>query len=163
MNKKRYNVVGYGSLVSHKSLKQTIPDKKFKLVIVQGYKRIFNLEDKGGDYLNIEKSPGSKFNGVLFSVDEEEFKKLVKRELEYNLEEEDVFDFKTGKKIGKAFVFIDYFFDIDPGRMFPEKRYFALCREAAYHISEKFGKFWDETTFTSEGEKIRGLVKKKLI
>ena len=150
----RFKVVGYGSLISHESLKETVRNKKFTPVIVKGYKRIFNLIDGKKDVLNIVKDKDSKFNGVLFSVDESELKKLIKRELEYSMEKVEVYNFKTNKKIGKAFTFIDYFLDIDDGKITPNKSYFLLCREAAYHISNDFGEMWDKTTFTSDGKQI---------
>jgi len=157
----KFNVVGYGSLISHNSLKETIKDKKFTPVIVKGYKRVFNLVDGKADVLNLVKDKNSSFNGVLFSVEEKELKRLIKRELEYNMEQVDIFDFKTGKKIGQAFTFIDYFLDLDNGKKLPDKSYLILCREAAYHISEEFGKFWDKTTFLSSGENIGEFLKNK--
>lgn len=150
----KYPIVGYGSLLSHSSLKETIKDKEFTKILVKGYKRIFNLIDKGGDVLNLEKDKGCEFNAVLFYVDDEELKKLKLREDEYNLESVDVFDFVTGKKICKAYTSIDYIVDIDSGRMLPQKGYFVLCRKAAYDLGEDFGKVWDETTYLSSGERV---------
>ena len=155
-----YHFVGYGSLISHDSLKDTIKDKKFTPVIVKGYKRIFNLSINGKDILNLKKSPKSKFNGIIFSVNEKEFKKIKLREEEYNLEETEVYDFKTNKKIGKAFICIDYFLEIDHRKRLPNKSYFILCREAAYHLSKDFGKFWDNTTLISDNEKVSNWIKK---
>ncbi|MEK6908744.1 MAG: hypothetical protein AABX23_01690 [Nanoarchaeota archaeon] len=50
--------IGYGSLLSHSSLKETIKDKKFTPIIVKGYKRIFNLKIRNNgktDILNLIK------------------------------------------------------------------------------------------------------------
>lgn len=55
----KYNIIGYGSLISHKSLSKTIPDKHFTPVIVKGYERIFDLAVKKGscpDVLNLKKT-----------------------------------------------------------------------------------------------------------
>jgi|SRR3989344_584788 len=155
-----YSIVGYGSLISHKSLKQTLKDKRFVPVIVKGYERIFNLSsDNGKDVLNLKISPKAKFNCVLFKVDEKELKEIKLREDEYNLEKTKVYDFKTGKFLGEALIVIDYIVDIDKKGHFPDKGYFILCREAAYHINKEFGQMWDETTFTADGKKVSSWIK----
>jgi len=156
---KTYNVIGYGSLISHKSLSKKIPNKHFKPVIVKNYKRIFNLAGRKTDYLNIIPSKNSKFNGVMFKVTEKELIKLKDREVEYNLEPIYAYDFKTKKKLAEAFLFIDSFLCIDNSKRKPNEHYLKLCREAAYHISKEFGKFWDETTFTADGKKISEIIK----
>ena len=158
----RQNIIGYGSLISHKSLKKTISDRKYVPVIVKGYKRIFNLEIKktnDSDVLNLRSSKNSQFNAVLFQVNEKELRELMQREAPYNLEKTKVYDFLTLKKIGKAYLVIDYIVAIDHKNKKPTKKYFILCREAAYHISDEFGKMWDETTYTSSGKKIKNWLK----
>ncbi len=156
-----YKVVGYGSLISHNSLKEDIGDKRFKPVIVKGFKRIFDIyEGKRGDVLNLEEDKKGKFNGVMFKVDENELRKLRKREDVYGFEKKNVYDFKTRKKIGKALLFIDFFIDIDKKKKLPDKRYFILCREAVYHISKEFGRMWDKTTFVADGERVDKWIKK---
>lgn len=157
-----YKIAGYGSLLSHKSLQETFSNKKFKKVIIKGFKRVFNLIDSKGrnpDVLNIEKSKNNFLNGVLFSVNSKELKKLKEREDDYNLEEVEYYDFKTGKLLGNCLISIDYLVAIDHRHKNPKKKYFILCREAAYHLSKEFGKMWDETTFTSSGEKIADWIK----
>ncbi|MFC1753035.1 gamma-glutamylcyclotransferase family protein [Thermoproteota archaeon] len=159
----KHKVVGYGSLISHKSLKKTIPDRQLTSVIVKGYRRIFNLaikKDENPNVLNIERLDDSTFNGVLFEVNDEELVDIKEREWEYNLEEAWVYDFVTGKRLCKCFIVIDYVIAIDKNHRKPQKEYFILCREAAYHISEEFGKYWDNTTYTSDGEKISEWLKK---
>lgn len=155
---KKYHVVGYGSLMSHKSLRQTVPDRNFKQVIIKGYQRIFNVMAKTGkspNTVNLIKKKGYTCNGVLFTVNEEDLAKIRERESpEYKLHKAAVFDFNSGKKLGSAFMAIDHSISIDSLHQKPNKSYFILCREAAYHISETFGRYWDETTYTSSGEKI---------
>ena len=51
-------MIGYGSLISHNSLKETINNKHFKPVIIKGYKRIFDIyvkKNENSDILNLEK------------------------------------------------------------------------------------------------------------
>lgn len=159
----KYNFIGYGSLVDHNSLRESIKDKKFQLVKVKGYKRIFNLSlnfDKNNDVLNIQKSKAGIFNAVLFSVNEEELKQLKKREEDYNFEKVVVYDFASNKKIGLAMIDIDYIVSIDKKHKLPGKKYFILCRNAAYKISEEFGRFWDKTTYISNNERVDKWIKK---
>ena len=158
-----YNIIGYGSLLSHKSLKDTISNKHFKPVIIKGYKRIFNIaikQNENFDELNLEKSKNSKLNGVMFKVNEKELEKIKQRESEYNLEETEAYYFKTNKKLGKSLIVIDYFLKIDSKNKLPSKSYFILCREAAYHLSKKFGQYWDKTTFISDNERVDKWIKK---
>ncbi len=158
----KYKFVGYGSLLSHRSFHPSEKDAKILgAVIVKGYKRIFDISESGknSDVLNVEKSSGSEFNGILFEVDERELGKLSDREDWYNFEPVKVYDFKTKKPLGKALVCVDHYLFIDKRKELPAKDYFILCREAAYHLSGEFGKFWDETTFLSNGEKVAEWIK----
>ena len=154
-----YHLIGYGSLMSHQSLRETIPDKHFTPVIVKGYKRIFNLAEKNGDVLNLIKSRKSFFNGVLFKVNEKELIKIKKREDEYNLEETSAYDFLTKKKLCKCLIVTDNIISIDRKKRKPDKSYFTLCRESAYHISKEFGRYWDNTSFISNGQKVSNWIK----
>jgi cation transport regulator ChaC len=160
-----YNFIGYGSLISHKSLRETVKDRKFKPVIVKGFKRIFNLRlnEREGDVLNVVKDRRCFFNGVMFRVNDSELVKLKEREDDYNLEEAEAYDFSTKKKLGKGFVVVDYMVGIDKKKRKPSKSYFELCREAAYHISKEFGKMWDETTYTSNGKSVREGIGKEIV
>jgi len=156
-----YKLIGYGSLISHKKWAQYATHKHhFKQVLVKGYKRIFDIKYHGGDVLNVEKSVGHHFNAVMFTITPEELANLKRRESGYNLELCCVHDFKTGKKIGKGYLFIDYINAIEHHKKArPLKEYFKVCREAAYHISKKFGKEWDKTTYTADNEQIYSWLK----
>jgi len=157
-----HNMVGYGSLISHNSLKETINNKHFKPVIIKGYKRIFDIYSKknaNSDVLNIKKSKNSKLNGVMFKVNDLELEKIKKREDWYSLKKVKAYDFESGKLLGECFIVIDYTIRIDKDNKLPSKCYFILCREAAYHINKKFGNFWDKTTFTSDNETVSEWIK----
>lgn len=150
-------MIGYGSLLSHQSLSRTIPDKPFTPILVRGYKRLFNLAVSKGrnpDVLNVQKARGKTFNGVLFHVDEQELRRIMEREEDYNLEETHAYDFRTKRMVGKGFVCADYVVGIDRLKRLPEKKYFILCREAAYHISLPFGEYWDQTTYLADGNTV---------
>jgi cation transport regulator ChaC len=160
----KYYFFGYGSLLDHKSLKQSIRDKKFHQAYIKGYKRIFNLKEgkkHKSDILNLIKKRGYSCNGVLFKVNKDELKSLTRREDEYNLEQTTAYDFLTRKRIGKCFMVIDYLVSIDKGKFNPNKSYFNLCRKAAYSLSNKFGKQWDKTTFLSNGISVQDWLNKK--
>lgn len=158
-----YNIIGYGSLLSHQSLLETCKNKKFTPIIVKDFKRVFNLKsevNKKSDILNLKKQKNSLFNAVQFKVNKTELKKLKEREDWYNFEKTKYFDFKTRKLLGEGFISIDYSILIDKKGYKPEKSYFILCREAAYNISNSFGCFWDYTTYTSKNEKISDWINK---
>ena len=155
-------MIGYGSLMSHNSLKETINNKHFKPVIIKGYKRIFDIyvkKSENSDILNREKSKSSELNGVMFKVNDKELRQIKKRENLYNLEKTKAYDFKDKKMLGSCFIVIDYSVKIDRKNKLPSKSYFILCREAAYHISKEFGEYWDKTTFTSDNEKVSEWIK----
>ena len=158
---KQYNVIGYGSLLSHISLKETIPDRQLKPVIVKGYKRIFNVLAKNHtDVLNIEKKSGHFFNGVLFTVNWEELKKIKQREQpQYSFKKSWAFDFVTNQKLSLSLLAIDLHHSLDRQKHRPNLLYLKSCREAAYMISKKFGLMWDKTTYTADGEKISSWIK----
>ena len=153
----KYKVVGYGSLMSHRSLKNTVPNREFVPVIVKGYKRVFNLvsdKNAGGDILNLEQNMKYFFNGIMFEVNEDELRKIKEREDDYNFIETVAYDLKEKKKFSPCFISVDFIVGIDHKKQNPNKSYFVLCREAAYHVSKKFGKLWDETTFLAGGERV---------
>ncbi len=156
----KYKVVGYGSILSHKSLRETVPDKHFEPVIVKGYKRVFDIVQHKSDVLNLEKSKGHSFNGVMFTVDAEQLKKLKKRESGYNLEKVWAYKFPSDKRISQCSLFVDHCVAIDKHHLNPQKSYFKLCREAAYHINKDFGRMWDSTTYLSDGTKVASWIKK---
>src|SRR3989344_617355 len=158
----KYAFVGYGSLMSHDSLRKTISDKKFRPAIVKGYRRIFNVmnyKKDGSDVLNLNKSKKDYFNGVLFYVNEEELRKIKIREDDYELQKVNVYDFNTKKRINKCFLVVDHYLFLDRKKGKPNRSYFVLCREAAYHISKKFGVMWDNTTYVLSGEKVFNWIK----
>lgn len=158
----KYNFVGYGSLINHRSLSHTIHNKKLTPVIIKGYRRVFDvLASRNSTYLNIEKSPGDYFNGVLFTIDKTELKLLIKRESpEYELKEVWAYDFTNKKKLCRAFLAIDYSISVAKGSSsMPNKEYFLLCREAAYSFGQEFGHIWDQTTFLADGKIISSWLK----
>ena len=156
----KYKIVGYGSIMSHKSLRETVPDKRFEPVIVKGYKRIFDIVQHKSDVLNLEKSKGHSFNGVMFTVNAEQLKELKKRESGYNLEKVWAYAFPSNKRLYQCSLFVDHCVAIDKQHLKPQNGYFKLCREAAYHISKDFGKMWDDTTYVSNGRTVASWIKK---
>lgn len=152
--------IGYGSLLSHESMSSTISDRKITLVIVKGFKRIFDVDldpssSKDLDVLNVEKSPNDFFNAVMIEINEEELAELKKREKHYVFEKVTAKDFITGEIYKDCFLSIDYDNDVDSGIKKPDKEYFKLCREAAYNISDEFGELFDTTTYTSDGTSVK--------
>jgi hypothetical protein len=87
-------VVGYGSLLSARSARETIPSlKDFKLVTVANYKRVFNkvgivffqrykvsAEDKEISSCSTRQAPGVIMICSLFSCTEDDFANIYERE-----------------------------------------------------------------------------------
>lgn len=149
----QFHIIGYGSLLSAESLARTISERPGMPVIVPGYRRVFNMTTKrtpGTNVLNLRRDAGSEFNAVLFEVNQNEFRELLKREFRYNVEEAEAIDFYTRKKVGSCLIFINEHIDLDDKNP-PSPAYFDLCRKAAYEIGEDFGKAWDATTFLPQG------------
>ena len=157
-----FTMVGYGSLVSDNILQQASSNEKLVPVIVKGYKRVFNMDsgrDPNEKQLSVTKQDGHSFNGILFSVDAEQLEKLKKREWGYTLERVMTYNFSSGKEWEECQVFAGMAAYLSSDGI-PEKDYFILCRKGAYAISEEFGKYWDQTTYTSQGETISEWIKK---
>jgi cation transport regulator ChaC len=159
----RYYYVAYGSLMDHRALTESIPDRHFTPVVIKGWRRIFDVRDvrsKEPDVLNAEKLRGHDFNAVLFQVSHSELRKLMKRETEYKLTRVKAHEFLTGKMLCGCFMVTDRGVGIDTTGLKPNRSYFIECRRAAYHVSNEFGRYYDETTFISDGEKLSNWVKR---
>lgn len=168
-------VIGYGSFLDEVSLSKTIKPRPARLVWVRGYRRIFNLKPSrmklyhiGGEGIkvavaNIEPAEDAKVNGVVLDVDQDELQKLMIRQQSYRIKELPYYDYETGEVLGKAMVFIgnkifrsqriieDYFL--------PIPSYLKMVRDAAYRISGKFGKDFDDTTYIADGTKLSDWLK----
>lgn len=115
-----YKIVGYGSLVNSKSFKKTLDDKNFIPVIVNGYRRVFNLikKDNGQpNILDVEKNDDSYFNGILVKVNEKGFEKLKKRESNYRPITTNAFKFNRENEIEDCILFVNEMLEKDSGNM----------------------------------------------
>lgn len=93
-------IVGFGSLMSPTSSRNTFPNlKNFKVVRVEGYRRLFRhpaaiffergiaeLENLRISSLCTEKSPGNSFLAVAFTLDAETVDAFLKREEEFSFD-----------------------------------------------------------------------------
>ena len=147
------NVVGYGSLLCPNSLTRTIRNEKaMRPVWIKGYKRVFNLSFNKGAMLNVVRSHKHSFNAMIFSTLKSEIDRLHRREWPYNIEETDIYDYYTGRKIGKALIYVA---DEESGKgvfdpsssVKPDSEYLKFARICAYNTGEDFGKDFDRTTF----------------
>lgn len=86
-SKKKYAVVGYGSLLSPRSAARTIKNAiNVAHVNVQGWERVFNLYHNvfDGNVLNVRKSPLSKINVSLIEIDAHDLAQFFIRESSYD-------------------------------------------------------------------------------
>jgi hypothetical protein len=158
------NIIGYGSLLCQNSLYRTIKDEReMRPVWIKGYKRVFNLSFKNGAQLNVIRSPNHRFNAVVFPAQRIDIRKLSKREWPYAIEEADMYDYHTEKKIGRALVYIAY---EDNGKnvinnsssLKPDPEYLKYARICAYNTGREFGKDFDRTTFLNNNMRIEDYV-----
>lgn len=166
--------VGYGTLLYRVSLGQTLGDdvaagKTMRPVIVNGYRRLFNLRpdhyessatlseagiENGA--MNVEPAPGSSFNGLAFDLTTDELARLDERERYYVRTEAVVHDFETGDELG-----IGCFYAAAPGaqwlefetaQLMPLWRDIVWGRTGAWAISDEFGEYFDRTTYLADAK-----------
>lgn len=165
-------IVGYGTLLYTESVGDTIgasAGKKLYLpVMVHGFKRLFNLlpshynpsfkiskmpVEKAA--ANIIVSPGSKFNGLAFQVNEVELAEIDRRESHYLRHETSIYDFVSGELMGKAFVYVatkEKATLTDDACFLPDWEDISWARTGAYRHGEEFGEMYDRTTFLADGK-----------
>lgn len=104
-------IVGYGSLLSESSARQTAPSlKNFRLVYVEGYKRIFNkvgvvffergIQDEDGTYVSscaTRCDPDIKMVCCAFECNEEDLMKIYEREHRFRWIDVEFSDVKTNQ------------------------------------------------------------------
>ena len=143
-------------------MSRTIPERKLIPVVLDGYKRVFNVDlspdsDEDTVVLNVEKDDKSHINVVMFEVSEEELKLLKIREKHYDFISVDVTDM-DGNLITDCIVSIDYDDDIHKGGKLPKPGYLKLCRRASEKISPEFLEEFDSTTFLADGRTLKEIL-----
>jgi len=168
-------LIGYGTLLYRPSLGHTIGDEagnsiEMLPVVVEGYQRLFNLRpdhylpltssvlgDGGIENaaMNVEPAPGHSFNGLAFTVDYEQLPDLDRRESYYLRKRVRLRHFDSGEWMGEGWVYSSEpdarWIERDPAALLPLWRDIEWAREGAYRISERFGEYFDETTFLGDG------------
>jgi hypothetical protein len=158
------NVVGYGSLICPNSLYRTIEEKReMRLVWIKGFKRVFNLVLDGRPMLNVIRSEGHRFNAVVFPAVRQDVTKLNKREWPYAIEETDIYDYQTEKKIGTAMIYVAYEKSRkgvinNSSSVEPDPEYLKFARICAYDNGKDFGRDFDRTTFLNNNLRIEDYV-----
>ena len=153
-------IVAYASLMD----KELLKGKSHRLVIVRGWKRVFNkaasraawrqhAKDDEIAAANAVRSPGSYFNGVAYEISDEELDGLKQREKDYHTETADAYDPETNEKLAGCIIFVSNKEKVRDD-IKPIKEYAEFCRKAAYSWGEDFGKEYDRTTFLADGTRI---------
>ena len=160
-------IFGFGSLLDMTSLKHTVPTAKdIQPCYIKGFTRNFNIWDPIGfspGFPNIplelisipmcavDVNTGQQtdiVNGICFSMTDDYFEDLLKREKEYNLIETNIYCFKSHKKISEGYVFSaeknngSYNFGC-----YAQDEYLKLCLKGAKEFGENFYQSFLETTF----------------
>ena len=162
-------VIGYGSFLNKESLAKTIVPRPVELILVKGYRRIFNLKAshlrqyKVQDplkvaVLNVIPDAEAFLNAILFEVNEDEFEKLKIRNKNYYTKEVEVYNFKTNEQNGTAILFIGKKLEhgerVVEDHYLPIPQYLDLCKKGAYDYGESFGDFFMKTTYTTDGKNL---------
>lgn len=166
-------LVGYGTLLYQVSIGHSlgiegVREKQFLPVLVNGYKRLFNLRAthyESSDRLsrdgleraamNVEPCHGARFNGVAFRVDQAELAILDQRECYYERRAAPVYHFATGQPVGEGQFYSSHpeasWIDRDPARLLPRWRDVLWSRRGAYDLGTAFGRTYDATTYLANG------------
>jgi hypothetical protein len=159
-NKKRYNLVIYGSLLHPDELKKHHIDiKKIKTVKVKGYKRVFNQlpswrKSKGikKAVMNIIEDENSWFNAlVIMDLGEDYIQDLDIREIGYdrvNLANGNVMKY-NGKVIKNCIIYKGKT-EKQSYEILPNPDYFDICRDGALCYGEKFFNDYLKTTYKND-------------
>lgn len=175
MNTKRADtnyLIGYGTLLYNASLassigKSAVTKKIYIPVIVDGYIRTFNLRarhyspshmfESGGEEraaMNVEPSTNHSFNGIAFQITDRELELLDKREIYYERHVVPIRTFESGKIIAKGNIYVglEPWIIRDPQKLMPLWRDVIWGRTGAYQIGERFGQYFDKTTYISDNK-----------
>ena len=166
-------VVGYGTLLSRASVARTVgpevAERTFTPVVVPGFKRLFNLRPQHYEpsfrlsrdpvevaAANVQRSPGSAFNGLAFGVSRDELSALDERERYYGRIQVTIQSFSDMRPLGSAFVYSaesgsPWVFSEDL-QLRPRWEDVLLARSGAYRVGDAFGEMFDQTTFLADGK-----------
>lgn len=161
---KHRKIFGFGSLLSTSSLKTTVPDAfNVKPAYIQGFIREFNFWDSLGFTeteldvagipfcaVDVKATPDKnmRVNGVVFTVGEMYFDRLLKREEGYGLVSVPAYDFFSSEELGEVLVFSackdngTYDFSSDA-----QRRYLKKCLAGASQYGTEFYNEFLQTTF----------------
>ncbi len=158
-----HNVVIYGDLLNKAERgKYMDPNKEMKPLMVSGYKRVFNVKPMRPNpkneiaFVGAMANPDYKMNGALVELDDEEFRKLMVREISYEPEKVNAILSKEQAEVD-AWLFLpsSSFMSND---LHPNPDYLKRCREGAKEFGTDFLKEWDESTFHIDGRTVSKLV-----
>jgi cation transport regulator ChaC len=157
--KSEVTIFGYGSLVSIKSLRETVPIvDQVRPATLKGYRRVFDTASSTRytsrgvpiSVLNIVSCDDVQLNGVVFEVSEEYFLNLAKREGAYKSVSVAVQLDDAQER--QAFVFVglnerkqEFLFD-DPTQI----SYLQICLSGARELGNHFYKTFLDTTYIDD-------------
>jgi cation transport regulator ChaC len=155
-------VFGFGSLINASSLHKTAPHASAtRPAYVKGFRRDFSVWAKSGSIhlvpantpfcaLDIQTCDDSELlvNGVCFTVDKHDFKRLMERECEYEPVETTAYDFETGEELGTCVLFSACKNNGEYESGAPAQTgYLKTCVEGAKGFGSKFYEEFLETTY----------------
>ena len=138
------------------------PNKEMKPLSLKGYKRTFNVKPMRANptteiaYVGAISNPDFKMNGALVELNDEEFRKLMVREISYEPEKVSAVLSKEQAEVD-AWLFLpsSSFMSND---LHPNPDYLKRCREGAKDFGTEFLQEWDDSTFHADGRTVSKLV-----
>lgn len=134
-NKRRFTIVGYGSLMNASDVPRTMPNaENHRLGILKGYERIFNLGYYKTSYLNVReaKNPSDSMQVALIDIPFTDLPNFLLRERNYDIAEVEVKDQETGEMVNALMVIAR---DNTNDSLLPQLNYAHLCLTGAFWLN----------------------------
>lgn len=172
-------VFGYGSLMNKQSASHSMKPEAIESMqpaIAFGVKRIFNYKATKTDHWGLDQDHKEKAmlnlvqtlniasiaNGVTLEVDLEDFKRLVEREIGYDLVPilvtswDDAMNHNPHLEIRIAYTFVANHelrnhIDYTSTKYYPVRGYLNAIQNTTQGYGQDFSKMWDVTTFLADG------------
>lgn len=143
-------IIGYGSLLKRSSLNRTLPQvEEIKPIYLHNYKRSWNANEDmtptlATTYLGINEESGSKFNAIIFELENIFLDVLDKREFLYDRVEVDSIDIEfiksnfDLKKEDKIWIYLTKNPNKPSSKLPIIQSYVDTCISGAYEIEQDF-------------------------
>jgi hypothetical protein len=151
---RKISIFGYGSLMSIKSVKKTMPNAcNFRSGILQNYMRIFSNELSEGLILSMKKANNKQIfvRGVIFDIPRFEYNNFVNREKTYKIRKINVIDYNNSYQQCYTCLEGDKTFRSNIYKE-PSTDYLLFCLNILKNMPKKYKHNFLENTYLSDGK-----------